>query len=506
MKTIILLASALLLCVPGFASDKFKKVGTCGSAKVLSGDTCSNVKVAMTFDSCTAKLEPQNASRIVCEGNKIKARYTNGQYRYEAVFNKKDDGWGGVEWTPDGAMTESEKIETGAKVAKAPTEEKAKVTAANAPIPAVPPPAQKGPEEKSVPAPAADIPFKMTFSGFADLRFTSYAIHDDTGPAGSGNAESGWGVEDGAFYATFEKEKLSLVIDIPFRRLKTQDDVDHTATQTAGTGATSQNASNSSTIIFGADKAQIYAKYKFNDYFAVDMGQFDTIYGVELNDSKDRVFGKTGLVYDAILPVTHTGAMGEFSWKGIAFKAFSANPNNKGTYGDRDTTTANGDKPEYGAALGYSNDLIRAQIGYMSRLVYKPTGTDTGPRTLTDATLGATWKDLSIDFEYASVADANKNTLTSTDSGDMENAGDGGLVLLSYKVMEPMLLGVRYEKLRNDPGAASLDTAEDYAASIHWKVSPQLELRSEYMAYKYIRLDGTDWNATRFSVASLITF
>ena len=460
----------------------------------------------MTFESCTAHLEAQPASRIVCEGNKIKARYTNGQYRYEAVFNKKDDGWGGVEWTSEGAMTESEKVDGAAKVAKTPTEEKAKAA-----VPA------KAPEEKKATvaaAPAVTAPaaapaaapaetFKLTFNGYADLRFTNYSIKDDLDGSPSGNAESGWGVEDGAFYATYEKDKLSLIFDIPFRRLKTQDDVDHTTAGTPPDGKTTQNASNTSTILFGGDKAQIYAKYKFNDYVAVDMGQFDTLYGVELNDSKDRIFGKTGLVYDQILPVTHTGGMVEVAWNGASFKTFSANSNNKGSYGEPDT---GGDKTEYGTALGYSNDWFRTQAGYMSRQVFKANKVQYGNRTLSDFTIGATWRDFSADFEYASVSDVNKNTLTPKDSNDEESAGTGGLALLSYKINDPLLVGLRYERLKNDPGAASLDTAEDYGAAVHYKVSSLLELRSEFISYKYTRVDGTDWKATRFDFASLIYF
>lgn len=530
---------ALTVCLAMVSIQAF--AGTCGSAKVLSGNTCSNVKVEMHFDGCTSKIEPLVAPQIICTQNTIKARYQTSEYRYESIFEKHDDGWGEVKWKGPGTLVESVRPSTAkassakppaakaAAIPKAPTipapAVEAKVTPAEAPAhtpetvekaqvaakpeastppaPATPPApptsaaaAAPAPEAPRGPSAAEPEPAgKLSFSGYADLRFTNYAINNLNV---SGNPESGFGVEDGAFYATYEKGKVLLTIDVPFRRAKVSDDLNPNPN-----GTHQANASNSSLIQFGGDKAQIYGKYKVLDYLAIDVGQWDTPYGVEVNDSKDRVFGKTGLVYDYLLPVTHTGAMVEFSMGPFSAKGFAANPNNKGSFGD----SASGDNnTEYGGTVGFSNDWLRGQVGYMSRSIIAANGTDRADRSLIDATAGTTLGPFTIDFEFGVLNDPSKNTLTAGDATDREEAGLGFLALATYKIIDPLLIGFRYEHLDKDPGGTGISQANAYGGSLHYKLNSQLELRTEYVYNMFKQIDGTPWDNRRFNVATLFYF
>jgi hypothetical protein len=473
------------------SAKDFKSIEKCGSAKVVSGDTCSNVKVEFTFDGCAIKAAPQVAKRVICEGQRIKARYQEGNYRYEAEFNKVDDGWGGVTWNSLGPVKQFEKEVAAMAPPKrdiarvSPSDAVAATTIATpTPVPAV--------AVVVPPTPAS----AMKVAGFFDARYSTLSMKNS--PAGSvlPHGESGFLLEDGAVYANYDKDRLAVVVDIAIRR-SLQYDLDLDTTNPR------YNQSNTNNIGIGVRASQLYIKYKITDNIVVDFGQFDTIFGVELNDSKDRIFGKTGLVYDTEIPVTHDGAMIEYATHGAYGKFFAANPNNKGSNG----TSSTGDEgTEYGAALGYSNDYIRGQAGYMSRPISTADLSGRANRSLLDFTAGASLGKFSIDLEYAIVADPSKNTLSSADLHDSEKAGSGFLALGSYKITDDLLVGGRFEALSNDPGSNGFKSATSYGASVHYRIHSNLEARTEFIGYNYQNPTGVKWNAQRFSVGAVVTF
>ena len=333
-------------------------------------------------------------------------------------------------------------------------------------------------------------PYK--FSAFVDLRYTSFSSKDNLTVANA-HAESGFGIEDGAFYLNYEKNKVVAVVDVAFRRGKDSDT----------NPSTIPNQSSNSNIAIGVDKSQMYLKYNLRENLYVNFGQFDTIFGVELNDSKDRLFGKTGLVYDSILPVTHMGAMLEYSANDVTAKIFAANPNNRGSNG---TSAAGDENSEYGAAISYSKNNFRTQLGYMARPVLRANGGSLAGRNLIDFTAGVTAEKFSLDFEYAIVDDPNKNTLTAADNNDREKVGTGLLVLTSYELSDSFLLGIRYEHLQDDPGATSNKTTDSYGLSVYHKLSPELELRSEYVGYNFKNQSDVVWADSRLNLAVLLKF
>lgn len=460
-------------CLTNVNAEESVATRNCGSVAVVSGQDCQDLKVEFKLADCGLKVKTVLATQVSCKGDRLTAKYKDGQYQVEAKLDKRNDGWSGLAWTKVGEVKITEKALENSAERK---------------------PAKNADDIKNIidnPEPTSVGAFK--FSAFFDFRYTSFSAKDSPLVA-SDHSESGFGLEDGAVYVNYEKDRLAMVGDLAFRR---QKDID------TDSSASRPNQSSNGNLAIGNDKSQIYLKYKLKDNLNLYLGQFDTIFGVELNDSKDRVFNKAGLVYDATLPVTHTGVMVEYTFSGAYLKALSANPNNKGTNG---TSAAGDESTEYGAALGYSNENFRCQAGYMTRPISTADQTARGNRSLMDVTAGVTYKKVSLDAEYAVVTDPAKNTLTSSDTSDKEGAGTGLLVLGTYRPTDTWLLGVRYEALNKDPAGLAVKSANAVGAALHYKVSSELTLRSEYIDYKYKNTSDQSWNESRFILSTLITF
>lgn len=441
-----------------------KNQAACDDSIQISGDSCETLKVSFDSKKCGLKEIPEKKVQISCQNNKAEVSQTFDKAKLEARLKLTQKGWSQAEWNLKGRVKKIE-IPSGStnnvrQVAAEPAAEK-----------------------------KAELSIK--FSGYLDVRLSTLDNHKNAS-LDSGNAESGFGLEDGAFYINVEKEKYSLVVDLPVRRFKDADD-------NPGTG----NNSNNSKILIGGDKAQLYGRIKAADHLILNVGQFDTPYGVEVNDSKDRYFNKTGLVYDATLPVTHTGVLAEIPLNIFTLKVFSANSNNKGSLGN---STTGDNQYEYGTAFSGAKDNWRFQLGAMARPITKANGTSKGARTLYDATAGATFDKLSVDVEYSVLSDESKNTLTPSDSADKEKDGSGAMLLLTYQLRPEWNLGARIEHLDQDPAAASNKTVDSSAFGVHYKPHGDYELRSEYITTQYKKVDGSKWDQTRFNLGVLFFF
>ena len=186
-------------------ASSFKEIETCGNAGVSEGSTCVNAKVNFKFDGCKSNLSPAPAKSVTCEGDAILAKYQKADFRYEARLKKSTDGWGAVSWNLDGTVKQFQR--------KAPL-----------PVPVVPKVAAQKIEpkiiaavvmsekkEERIAAPAIVSPFK--FGAFADVRYTNYHVKENPLVA-DGHPESGFGLEDGAFYANYDKDKKMYVVDV----------------------------------------------------------------------------------------------------------------------------------------------------------------------------------------------------------------------------------------------------------------------------------------------------
>lgn len=203
--------------------------------------------------------------------------------------------------------------------------------------------------------------------------------------------------------------------------------------------------------------------------------------------------------------MTHAGAMVEINRSGMAWKLFSANPNNKGSLGD----SSNGDANyEYGTTLGFANDMFRAQAGYLTRPVNKASGEKNGSRSLIDVTAGVTFGPIMLDVEFASLQDQSKNTITPADSSDSEKAATGILGLLTYNFIEDWSGSFRYELAENDPALEDFKKTTSYAAVINYKYDTNIQLRAEYVNIKNTLISdpNVSWQQNRTILSGLYYF
>jgi Putative beta-barrel porin-2, OmpL-like. bbp2 len=457
------------------AADTYTNKRACGTAQVLSGDTCANAKVEFNLKECG--FSESIPAKVTCEGKAVKAQYVIQDKKFQARFNKHE-GWGSSPgWAQNGQVQQLEKMVNSLAIVQK-SEENISEKVEETKLPAL-----------NSPAIVSEVVPSLKFSAFFDFRYSTYQASENPGVVNT-HAESGFALEDGAFYLNYSKNRLSALVDIPFRRSKETD-------LTPASPAQSQN----NNFAIGYDRAQAYLKYKMSEDLFFSFGQFDTIFGVELNDSKDRFFGKTGLVYDALIPVTHAGAMLEYVKNGFTARAFGANPNNKGSYG---TSAGRDENTEYGASFSFSNETYRGQIAGMSRSLLKASGDSFENRVLVDVLFGTTLGNFSIDLEFTSLSDPGKNSLTPVDNTDLENSGTGTLLLATYKLNDQLTVGGRYEMLNEDPTGSSFSTVNAETAGIHYRISPDFEIRSEYMMYHFKNTADVKWNDSRFNVAAVV--
>lgn len=318
-------------------------------------------------------------------------------------------------------------------------------------------------------------------NAFFDMRFTAFRSEDSSI---NEKSRSGYLLEDGALYVNYEKEKLTAVIDLPFSR--------------NGILAPSPLTSD---LGFAKSKAQIYGKYAITPQFSATFGQFDTLYGVELNDSKDRMFGNVGLAYSQTLPVVHTGAYLAYTAGGLVARLMASNPSDRQTLGG----TGDDASTEYGATVSYTNEILRGQLGYLTRAMTNLSGAaDT--RSLVDILAGATFGAFDLDLQYSVVNNPQKNTQTAS-ATDKEDPGTALLALLTYKISDELRLGARYEKIDKDPGAAGYSDAQTFGGAVHYKVQDGFTLRLEYVDMVVKRkFAGDKYGESRFDLAALVGF
>lgn len=448
---------------------------TCAQAKVVSGDTCSNVKVEFNFASCgspqSKTLSTNAPSRIICKGKTITARSSNENFRAEAKFEKTEDGWGSVQWKPVAAVrtfivdqsTEPANVTTKSETPKAEV-----VAVESVRTPSAEPPA----------APATASPVSIAVTGFLDMRYTAFRAEDS---AVNEKSRSGFLLDDGAIYFSAKKGNLEAMVDLPLSRELTTP-----AAATMGVGKT---------------KTQFYGRYSINSNLNVTFGQFDTLFGVELNDSKDRVFGNTGLAYGQTLPIVHSGAYLTYSGDGITARLLAANPADRQTFG----TDAADSSTEYGATVGYSNSMLRGQLGYLTRAMTDLNG-DASQRSLVDILAGATFGDFDLDIQYSIVTDPRKNKLTDSTT-DREDPGSAVLALLTYRLNEKLKFSGRYEKIDKDPIGSGYAEAQTFGLVSNFTPEDGFTVRLEWNdTFVNRKITGAAYGESRWDAALLVSF
>lgn len=455
--------------------NDFKEVTNCVSSKVISGDTCSNVVVEIDFSNCDPSLantQPQR-SRVVCKGKSITARAAAGEFRGQSQYNKVEDGWGSVKWIPVGSPKSYRNAHS---AAPEPSPKKEALTSSKAPESAVN--VERTPAADPA-TPESTSPVKTTVTGFLDMRYTGYRSAD---ASINEKTRSGFLLDDGALYFSVKKDDLEAAIDLPFSRngLITSDTSDLSISKT---------------------KAQIYGRYHFSKTMHVTFGQFDTVYGFELNDSKDRSFGNVGLAYSQTLPVVHTGTYLTYAENGFTLRALVANPSDKQTFG----TDPADSSTEYGGIAGYSNDFARVQIGFLTRAVADLSSGQSN-RVLVDSLLGFSFGQFDLDFQYSTVTNPRKNTLTDV-ATDKEDPGSVAMAILTYKPTEKLKISGRFEVLDSDPAGTNYPKAQSFALVGNYAVQDGLTVRLEWNDIHVERsTSAAVYDESRWDISGVVTF
>lgn len=446
-------------------------MSTCAQAKVVSGDTCSNVKVEFNFANCgTPQSKPlaTNApSRIICKGKTITARSSNENFRAEAKFEKTEDGWGSVQWKPVAAVRTfivDQSNESSPAVSKVETVEAEPVRAPSAEPPALP---------------IATSPVSVTVNGFLDMRYTGYRSADS---AVNEKTRSGFLLEDGALYFSVKKGSVEAMVDLPFSR-------------------NGLLPSTTADIGIAKTKTQVYGRYSFGSTMNLTFGQFDTLFGLELNDSKDRVFGNVGLAYSQTLPIVHSGAYLTYSENGFTLRALTANPSDRQTFGSDPADSST----EYGGILGYSNSFFRGQFGFLTRAV-ADLSNGQSQRSLFDFLAGTTFGAFDLDLQYSVVTSPRKNILTEPTT-DREDPGSALLLIATYRVSEKFKMSGRFETVDSDPNGGGYADAQTYGFASNYTPEDGFTVRLEWTDTVVNRkITSAAYGESRWDAALLVSF
>ena len=272
---------------------------------------------------------------------------------------------------------------------------------------------------------------------------------------------SGFLVNDGAVYFKHKRGKAEVLIDLPFSWEKSAS----TAVDIDGDGQ-------SNDFIVGQNKAQAYIGYQ-EGATRFQLGQWDSIFGYELNDAPDLFFTGQGLVYNLAMPVTHTGLLVSHALGPVTLKGMAANVSNQGSQ--------SGQKSEFGGQVSFGNEILRAALGYFS---YEKVAND--PRAVTDLIAGFTLGIFQMDAEVALVREPGQDQSTAF------------LLMPVLSVSELSSLGLRYEQASK---FGTVDTQTQVTGGFQHVLNEALKVKIDYTwgEQKLLSSPKTDYQSAVFS-------
>ncbi len=280
-------------------------------------------------------------------------------------------------------------------------------------------------------AQAADSPVKL--GGFVDAQ----GIYTKVDPEANNTGVAGWEINDGAIYLSSQMGETKFMLDLPFA---------YTATSAAG--------SNNNDFSWAQDKAQAYMDWNQGNW-GFTLGQFDTPFGFEVNDSIGNTFTSQGLLYASSgTPVTHTGIMVHADLGVVTAKAIVSNSANQGN--------KNADNFELGGQLSYAQDNMRGSFGY----VYLDLGAKV--RHYVNFMAGATFDKIAVDAEFNIL---KNNTVATTDTGY------GFLLNGVFSATEDMNLAAKFEMGKKLPSNYSTWLM---AFGPQYAVNSAMKLKADY--------------------------
>lgn len=286
---------------------------------------------------------------------------------------------------------------------------------------------------------------------------------------GDADATSGFKVSDGAVFLSASGDMAEVFVDLPFMN--------------SGTSNGFSFASNGTS----ASHAQAYVGHKMENGLSWKLGQFDSFYGYQKNDSVDWRFAADSIIRQA-LPTTHTGLLLGYSVSdAMGFKVLFANA------ADQGTRTAAFPKYDMGLGMNMKMDAMTLDVGF---LMSGPS--DGNSNMLVDVVLGTKVSNmnLSADVVYGKMTDID---------ADMGFGVEAGM-----DVSETMAAGARVEWLKDNTGADDATTKLAFVVGPQFKLTNALTVRADFSMVKSTATvagtDGDAVNTTAINVAGVYKF
>ncbi len=290
-------------------------------------------------------------------------------------------------------------------------------------------------------APAAS---GLTVSGFLDVQHQwGRGIVELNATNKLDGDATGFLVNQGAMVLSDEFEVVEMMIDIPFRS---------GPRTTSATGADTTN----SDLILATEEAQAYLKYQHDNGMFMQLGQFDSYFGIESNDSIDILFPTHGILHD-LTPNTHTGLLMGYSFIPFYIHAMVANANSA-------TRQPSDRSAEFSLRLGWSQEPVQASFGVAytnSNGTYLLNGVkvDFQPSMLFNAIVQTRISKLELGAEV----DVLQSRLGDAERGSGRTDHDlvfGYLGQAMFNLTNKTALGIRYEYIKNDESNEFVQAAQ----------------------------------------------
>jgi hypothetical protein len=248
-------------------------------------------------------------------------------------------------------------------------------------------------------------------------------------------AHEGFTVNDGAVYLNADLAACSAVVDIPFRG-------NYTATSTT-TPAMFELA---------GSKTQAYVSHKYDMGASWRLGQWDSPFGIDGNDTKDVALSRRNIVAENMLPTVFAGALLGFDVnKDMGVNFFVANQRNEASRRGKD------------AELGGRFWMNAGNFGFGAGGIYgKRSGTTA---YLVDVTAKLSMDKLSVGAEFAMQKD---------DSIRTDASGMGIVGLVGFGVTVTMALNARVAYLSKATAVSTIGVSMD--SSMALTVGPSFDM------------------------------
>ncbi len=478
--TIVLSLVSCLIQTPAQAKEKCEKVGFKG------GSDCNSLSVWIDLSDCQGEAKDKLPLKVSCNEKSGRAEGQTGSHTYSVKIKQvtsSSGAWGTATttWMANKSFKKRDLRTDSVAASAAPPENASRglasirpdhaaamimsnqpayneVTSISksspSPIPSPIPVSIPISHETPAPSPSVtasplpastDTPVStatpepvLKLSGFLDAQYQ-----------GSSNSDMhrGFLLNDGALYLTWDLAKLDFKIDLPFR-MYTQNGPD---------------------FQLGLTKAQAFVGQKYESGFRWKIGQFDTTFGFEGNDTVDIVFSRQGNVYNFTDPFVHTGILLGYDFNADwGLNAYIADPNDRGILQGKDL--------QFGLQLVKASQTFRFAPGLLVNRDFSTQQYNYEADLVAGVTLGKLAIDGEINYN-------SRNDIINPETGTGIR-GIGALLQVQYSINDDWNIAVRPEYITQqaytDPKSTATQTLLKSQVLVF--VGPQ------YNINKYIRL------------------